>query len=163
MNRSRIFLACFRKTGSVSKAAAAAKIDRAMHYRRLKKDAAYRAAFAEAQEVAVEVLEDEATRRAVEGVEEPVTYQGQFSWLPKVDEDGNVVLDVDGKPMRGKLVTIRKYSDSVLMFLLRGAKPEKYRERHQVEHTGTVTIVERLQAGRKRAAKKKNDDESGDD
>ncbi len=56
-------------------------------------------------------LEEEAERRAVQGVVEPV-YQG------------------------GKLVgKVRKYSDTMLAMLLNGARPEKYqRQRH--EHTG---------------------------
>ena len=56
-----------------------------------------------------DVLEDEAVRRAKEGVEEPV-YQG------------------------GKLVGhVQKYSDTLLIFLLKGAKPQKYGDK--VRHT----------------------------
>ncbi len=138
MNRSQIFLACYRETGSVTRAAEAAKIHRSIHYRRLQTDAAYKAAFDEAQEVAIAVLEDEAVRRAVEGVEEPLTYKGEFSYLPKVDAQGALVLDGEGHPQRGKVMAIRKYSDSLLQFLLRGAKPEKYRERFQ--HEGTLDV-----------------------
>lgn len=180
MNRADIFLACYRKTGSITKAAAAAKIDRAIHYRRLGKDPVYAAAFAEAEKEAKAFLtqqaedriveaEDALFTRAVEGWDEPVTYQGGFTYEPVRDEEGKVVMAPDpdtGDPkpvMSDKPVCIRKFSDSNLQFFLRGARPEKYRERHQVEHTGTVTIVERLQAGRKRAAQKKNDPESGDD
>jgi hypothetical protein len=62
--------------------------------------------------LAVGALEDEALRRAVEGVEEPV-YQG------------------------GKQVgVIRKYSDALLMFLLKAARPEKYRENYSIRHDG---------------------------
>ncbi len=59
-----------------------------------------------------DLLEDEAVRRAKDGVEEPV-YQG------------------------GKLVGhVQKYSDTLLIFLLKGAKPEKFRERSQHEFSG---------------------------
>ena len=30
--------------------------------------------------------------------------------------------------------TVREYSDTLLIFLLKGMKPEKYRERYQVDH-----------------------------
>jgi hypothetical protein len=64
-----------------------------------------------AYDAGVEMLEDEATRRAVKGVEKPV-YQG------------------------GVLVgSITEYSDSLLSFALRGKNPKVYNtERH--EHTG---------------------------
>ena len=57
-----------------------------------------------------DVLEDEVRRRAFDGIEEPVFYQG-------------VATDV-----------VRKYSNTLAVFLLKGAKPEKYKDR--VEHTG---------------------------
>ena len=141
MNRARIFLRCYAETGSVTGAAAAARIHRSTHYRRLKSDPTYQAAFEAAGEVAIGVLEDEALRRAVEGVPEPVTYQGQFSYLPKLDEADNVVLDPEGRPIRGKLVSIRRYSDSLLMFLLRGARPEKYRERHHMDVNANIAVT----------------------
>jgi hypothetical protein len=141
MNRSHIFLRCYAETGSITRAAEAAKIHRSIHYRRLKQDPKYKTAFDVAHEVAVAVLEDEAVRRAVEGLEEPLTYQGQFSYLPKVDAAGNLVLDGEGRPMRGKLITIRKYSDSLLQFLLRGAKPEKYRERFQHDVNANINVT----------------------
>lgn len=131
MNRSHIFLRCYAETGSVSRAAEAAKIHRSIHYRRLKEDPKYQAAFNAAHEVAIAVLEDEAIRRAVEGVEEPLTYQGQFQYAD-VDDDGNPT----GKPL-----AIRKYSDSLLQFLLRGAKPEKYRERFQHDVNANVNVT----------------------
>jgi hypothetical protein len=129
VNRSPIFLAAYRETGSVTRAAEAAGIHRSIHYRRLQEDPAYKAAFEAAHQVAIAVLEDEAIRRAVEGVEEPLTYQGQFQYAD-LDDDGNPA----GKPL-----AIRKYSDSLLQFLLRGAKPEKYRERFSHDVNAKVT------------------------
>ena len=34
-------------------------------------------------------------------------------------------------------------SDTLLIFLLKGHRPEKYRDRHEVKHAGRVTIEER--------------------
>ncbi len=137
MNRSSIFLRCYAETGSVTRAAQAAKIHRSIHYRRLIEDPAYKAAFQAAHEIAIAVLEDEAIRRAVEGVEEPVIYKGMPTYLPEREENGQPVYDEDGRlVMSEKPLVIRKYSDQLLQFLLRGAKPEKYRERFQ--HDGTV-------------------------
>lgn len=134
--KTKAFLAAIAATPNVSWAAAAVPIRRELHYRRLKRDPLYKAAFTEAWDIGCGALEDRAMIRAIEGVQEPVFWQGE--------ECGHIT---------------RYYHTE---FLLRGAMPKKYRERHEVEHTGTVTIVERLQAGRKRAAQKANDEPSDD-
>ena len=105
------FLAAFAMLGTISHAALETGIDRQTHYNWLKADPEdYGKAYAEAEEMASDMLEREARRRAVDGVEEPVFYQGQ----------------VCGR--------VRKMSDTLLIFLLKGARPEKYRERF--EHSG---------------------------
>ena len=127
MNRSSVFLKCYQETGSIARASEAAGICRDQHYRRLRKDKKYAAAFAEATEVAIGVLEEEALRRAVYGVEEPVVFKGKFTYDKVKGKDGR--MKRSDQPL-----AIRKYSDSLLQFLLRGARPERYRERY--EHTG---------------------------
>lgn len=103
--KQRAFLNAFAECGNVSQAAKAAKIPRMSHYQWIHDDE-YKAAFDDAKQEANDSLEAEARRRAVEGVDEPVGwYQG---------EAGGV---------------IRRYSDILLMFLLKGAMPEKYRDR----------------------------------
>jgi hypothetical protein len=105
------FLAAIRTTGNVSQAAAAAGIGRRTHYGWIN-DPEYATAFDDAMEEASDVLEAEAWRRAKDGVDEPVFYQGI--------ECG----------------AVRKYSDTLLIFLLKGARPEKYRERVDMNHKG---------------------------
>ena len=93
----RAFLAAFRETGNVCLACKAAGVGRSSHYRWLEDDCEYRAAFDLAKEDATDVLEAEAHRRAVEGWEEPVGwYKGRAGG------------------------TVRKYSDVLLIFLLKG-------------------------------------------
>lgn len=107
------FLAAYAQVGNISEAAKLAKCHRSQHYVWLS-DAEYKSAFRSARREAIDRLEGEARRRAVDGVEEPV-YQG------------------------GKQVgTVTRYSDTLLIFLLKGAKPRKYRDRHTVEHAGKL-------------------------
>ena len=115
--KQRAFLAAFREVGNVRRACEIAKVDRSNHYRWLKEDAEYREAFDMAKEDAGDLLEREAYRRAVEGVEKPV------GWY---------------KGVAGGLV--RDYSDNLLMFLLKGLRPEKYRER--VELNGGLASID---------------------
>lgn len=109
------FLAAYAETGTVSCAAKAAGIDRRNHGVWLT-DPVYKRAFQSAVEEAADNLEREARRRAVEGVEEPT---GWYKGSP-----GGFV---------------RKYSDVLLIFLLKGARPEKYKDR--VEQTGIQALL----------------------
>ena len=125
--RQAAFLAAFAQLGTITHAAEAAQINRREHYRWLP-DPSYAEAFAEAQQKAVESLEREARRRAVEGIEETVWH--------------------NGKPCGA----VRRYSDTLLIFLLKGANPEKYRERVDVnaQVSMTVDVADRLVRARER-------------
>jgi len=94
--------------GQAAKAARAARIPRQSHYRWLDTDENYRKLYAFAMRQVTQTLEDEATRRAVEGVKRGVYYQGERCGTEIV------------------------HSDGLMMFLLRGAAPEKYRERSEL-------------------------------
>ena len=48
--------------------------------------------------------------------------------------------------------TEREYSDTLLIFLLKGAMPEKYHENVKLEHDGSAELLEELAAGRARVA-----------
>lgn len=110
--KKRAFLAAYAECGNVTQAAEIAGIERSRHYQWKCEDPDYAEAFAAAEEQAADRLEQEARRRAVEGVEKPV-FQG------------------------GKQVgVVREYSDTLLIFLLKGALPEKYKERWSGELGG---------------------------
>lgn len=73
-------------------------------------DEEFKAAWARAREVAAQALEDAAYRRAKTGVLVPVYQKGMLVGME------------------------RRYSDGLTMFLLKGMKPDVYRDR--VEHSG---------------------------
>lgn len=112
ISKKKAFLAAFAECGNITRAAEIVDMDRRLHYGWLESDPAYPAAFAGAAEHAADRLEQEARRRAVEGTEKPVFYKGEMCGL------------------------IQEYSDTLLIFLLKGARPEKYKERISAEHTG---------------------------
>jgi hypothetical protein len=74
--RMRVFLEAYERTGRVNEAARIAGITARTHYRKLKGDPTYRAAFEEAETQTAQALEDEAIRRAMVGVRRPVLYKG---------------------------------------------------------------------------------------
>jgi hypothetical protein len=70
-----------------------------------------------ALEQAADLLEAEARRRAVEGVTKPIMYKDKVA------------------------TTVQEYSDTLLIFLLKGTRPQKYRELRQTEHSGRVELT----------------------
>ncbi|HEY1188573.1 MAG TPA: hypothetical protein VGE74_13050 [Gemmata sp.] len=108
------FLEALADTGSVVRAARAAKVHRSTAYDHRETDTGFRDAWKEAERISVENMEAEARRRAVEGTLKPV-FQG-------------------GK----KVGEVREYSDTLLIFLLKAHDP-KYRDKQQIEHSGGTT------------------------
>lgn len=120
--KQKAFLEAYRKCGHLRLSAEEAGIYRTLHNYWLATDPNYKPKFDEAHEDACEALETEARRRAVDGVEEPVFYKGA--------ECGKV----------------RKYSDTLLIFLMKGAMPTKYRERLEITPS-TKELDDAIRAG----------------
>lgn len=107
------FLESLAVSGNVSKAVIAAGVSRSCAYAHRDEDEAFRKAWDEAEAIAADALEEEARRRAVEGDEVTI-------YNSKGDAVGSTW----------------KRSDTLLIFLLKGARPEKYRENMRHEHSG---------------------------
>jgi hypothetical protein len=116
----------FAETWILRPAAAVAQVHRATHYRWLKRDPIYRDAFAEAKEEAIGNLEFECRRRAL-GIPSVRLYEGKVIMVPR---------DLT-KPQGpdNPLVPLVEmvYSDTLLIFLLKAARPEIYCDRATVE------------------------------
>lgn len=113
------FLTAFAQLGNVTEAAKLANTTRMTVWRHKTADPEFAKLFAEAEQEAADLLEKEAWRRATEGTDEPVFYKG--------DQCGS----------------IKRYSDNLLMFLLRGVRPEKYRERFVLPVEELNRLIER--------------------
>lgn len=132
----KAFLASFSQTGNVLLSCQAAKVSRPAVYDRRNTDAAFASAWDAAKEEAADLMVREARRRATEGVARLKFHQGQLITIPLV-RDGQPVLK-DGQPVMVPYVE-HEYSDTLLIFLLKGARPEEYRDNHKHEHTGSLT------------------------
>lgn len=121
VRQKKAFLAAYAENGNLTRAAAAAKMSRQSHYNWLK-DPEYAAAFADAKDEAVDMLEEEARRRARDGVRKYKFHS----------QSGTPLLH----PATGEPYYELDYSDTLLIFLLKGARPEVYRERYSHEHLG---------------------------
>jgi hypothetical protein len=118
--KKKRFLELLKETANITKSCEAVGISHNCYRDHYKADAEFRELADEAYEYAGDLLEQEARRRAFEGVDKPVFYQG----------------DVCG--------AIREYSDTLLIFLLKGAKPSKYAERviHKIDPKEIDSLIE---------------------
>jgi hypothetical protein len=136
--KAKRFLQCYSETWSVTAAAKRCAVSRASHYKRLERDPRYRAAFEDAEALIGATIHAEICRRALEGWDTPVFWQGK------------------------QCGSIRKYSDRLLVLLAKAHCPE-FRDRVTVEHCGgqadvrlrvEFVDVERNEARRERVVKR---------
>ena len=111
------FLKSYALCGNITTAAKAAGIARMTVYQWQEASPEFVLAMRQADLQATEVLEREAWRRARDGVAESVYQHGK------------------------QVGTIQRYSDQLLMFLLRARAPERYRDRVDVSLTPTIKAV----------------------
>lgn len=130
------FLASFRETCNVSEAARAAGLARRSVYEWRADDPAFAADWEDAEQEAADKLEREAWRRAVEGTDKPVTFQGEIT------------------------DTYKEYSDRMLELLLKAHRPDKFVEKRQLEHGVTPQVADLIRQGMspKEAAEKYRDE-----
>lgn len=149
------FLAALSECGVITAAAKAAEIDRSAVTRLRQDDPEFDKQCDDAMETAIDALEQEARRRALWGVEEPVIYQGQPTPLYERDAKGEVVMEAftqevtlanGDKEMRTgnrpklrlnpdgsvALLTIRKPSDAMMALLLKGRRKKVFADRTEL-------------------------------
>lgn len=107
------FLAAFAHLRNISRSALFVGISRRTHVHWMQDDS-YREAFAEATKDGDDSLIQAATRRARDGIDEPVYQMGSLVGFKRV------------------------YSDSLLQMLMKGAMPDTFKER--TEHSGSVQM-----------------------
>lgn len=101
-----LFLREFRLCGSVTRSAEKAGVHRRTVYMWMETDERFKKLFDDSLAESTDMLEEEARRRAVDGVVVPQFYKGDLI----------------------SAAVVREYSDALLMFLLKARLPEKYRE-----------------------------------
>ena len=106
------FLISLKEGHTVSQACKDAGIAVGTAYTARGNDPDFFAEWDSALEEGTDLLEEEAWRRAKEGTPEPVFYQGEIV--------GHVI----------------KFSDNLLLELLRSRRPEKFRQRQETRHAG---------------------------
>lgn len=116
--RRRKFLWLLEEGAMISKAAEAVGVSRQAIHKARKRDAEFDKAITEALGASVSVLEDEATRRALHGIDKPITYQGEIT------------------------ATFKEYSDTLLLRLLETRAPDRWKPRSATEVSGQLKTNE---------------------
>lgn len=147
-----VFLSVLADAATIGEAAMEAGIDRKTAYRWKENDADFAVAWDEALEAGTERLERAVYRRAIDGVEEPVIYQGQLTPVWAMNPDGTPkMVEADEPNEQGVMVrvrkpvqarnpdgslqflTVRRPSDTLAIFLLKARRPNTYRDRGSIE------------------------------
>jgi hypothetical protein len=108
--------------GNVSNAAKAAGISRSSAYEHKSNDADFSTSWDNVIDDVVDTMEQELYRRSTKGVLEPIFYKGEM------------------------VAKVRKFSDRLLEFGLKGKRPEIYRERFDVNQNVTGSLDLNIQA-----------------
>jgi hypothetical protein len=116
LQKQALFLASFSETANVLISARLAGVSRQMVYKWLEHDEHFSFAYNQAKEDANDVLRAEIYRRGVRGYDEQVL-------------------------VNGKMHTVRKYSDTLLIFLAK-ARMTEFREKQTLDVNTNVKAVE---------------------
>lgn len=122
--RRNKFLRALEKTGNINSAAAHAGVSRPTVYALMKRNERFAERVQMAKDKACGALEEEAVRRARDGVVKHKYYKGEL------------IRDKDGKP-----VEEREYSDTLLAKLLEAAAPELYGKKSSVNVKQDITVT----------------------
>lgn len=94
--------------GNITRACKESGMPRYWIYEETERNEVFAERFRQAQQMGLDALEDEARRRSFEGVERNVYYKGQAVGVEK------------------------QYSNSLIALLLKGGKPDKYKDRTEI-------------------------------
>lgn len=109
------FLTFMRTSPNVTMAARSIGLTRRAVYFAYEEEPDFAKEWDEAKAEGVEFLEAEAQRRAFEGTNKPVFHMGM------------------------QCGTVREYSDTLTIFLLKAHNPERFRENHKIDLGGALT------------------------
>ena len=112
----KAFLEALKINGNVTQACDAAGVKHRTAYAARETNQEFARKWEQALEKAIDSLEAEAIRRARDGVEKGIWHNGE------------------------RVGTELTYSDTLLIFLMKGHRPEKYRERYDVKHGGSIEV-----------------------
>lgn len=145
VNWKPLFLEALRNIPVIRHACEAAGINRSTAWRARETDEEFAQAWDEAMEDGVDRAEREALKRAVDGWDEPVIDKGRLAYAYRrvVNEETGTesyepVLDANGQPVP---LTVKKRSDQLLQFVLKGRRRSVYGDKQEITGAGGGPIA----------------------
>jgi len=139
------FIAALSEMPIIRHACQAVGINRSTAWRARETDEDFRAEWDDALEDGIDKAEQEALRRGVDGWHEPVIDKGRVAWAYERFEtadpgvfDYRPVLDASGQPVP---LTVRKHSDALLTFVLKGRRRVVYGDKQEITGNGGGPLV----------------------
>ena len=121
----KAYLAALAITGNHTVAAEAAGVLRQTAMNARKRSPKFETECQQAIEQAIDMMEEEARRRAFDGLQRKKFHAGE----PVTD------------PETGEQYTEREYSDSLASLILKAKRAREYGEKSEVRHTGRIEVV----------------------
>lgn len=137
--KQEIFLQTMAKGLSMTAALKAADLTDTTVYRWRKELEGFNERWIAAEEAGTDVLEDELLRRAKDGVKRMKFTAKGTPCMVRCDADdpeAEEYQDREGNPIYMKPYSEQEYSDTLGIFLLKGRRPQKYRDNHKMEISG---------------------------
>ncbi|MDD5199209.1 MAG: hypothetical protein PHC88_05345 [Terrimicrobiaceae bacterium] len=126
LDRQKLFLEIYAQVGNVSKAAEHAELNRCTHYEWMDLDPTYPERFHDAESRFLDRVRDFVRRRAIDGVPEPLIWQGEFM----------------KDQATGEILTVLKRSDRILELLAQARCPEFKQKRELTGPDGGALKIE---------------------
>lgn len=136
---AKAFLSALAQTGNIRQSCESAETGRTTAYALRDTDETFAADWAAALEESADLLEQEARRRAEQGIQRLKFHNGAVIMVQAISPDGVPLVTTDNQPVMVPYVE-HEYSDTLMIFLLKGIRPEKYRERADVRHSGKIDV-----------------------
>ena len=124
---AKAFLVALTENGNVRQSCEAAEIARWTAYDLRNADPTFAAEWATALDESADRLEQEARRRAEQGVRRLKFHNGAVIMVQAESPDGMPLFNGANEPIMVPYVE-HEYSDTLMIFLLKSIRPEKYRE-----------------------------------
>lgn len=136
---AKAFLVALARTGNIRQSCEVSEIGRTTAYALRDADPTFAADWETALEESADLLEQEVRRRAEQGVQRLKFHNGSAIMVQALSPEGIPLVNDKNEPIMVPYVE-HEYSDTLAIFLLKGIRPEKYRERADVRHSGKVNI-----------------------
>ena len=136
---AKAFIAALSRTGNIRQSCEAAEVGRTTVYTLRDVDETFKTEWEIALDESADLLEQEARRRAEQGVQRLKFHNGNVIMVQALSPEGTPLVNDKNEPIMVPYIE-HEYSDTLTIFLLKGIRPEKYRDNVAIRHSGKIDV-----------------------